>query len=102
MAKVTQPWGFIVKPFREKDLLVTLDIARYRHDYKKQLNGAAADRGTAGMEKKQRGGVTEFPAPGTTANRPDGPGLNGIIGSSPGMLSVFNLVKEVGPLDTSV
>src|SRR5690348_12340895 len=37
MAKVTQPSGFIVKPFREKDLLVTLDIARYRHDLKKKM-----------------------------------------------------------------
>jgi response regulator of citrate/malate metabolism len=30
-AKTTEPYGFIVKPFREKDLLVTLEIARYRH-----------------------------------------------------------------------
>ena len=29
-AKATQPYGFLVKPFREKDILVTLDIARYR------------------------------------------------------------------------
>jgi len=29
-AKQTQPYGFIVKPYREKDLLVTLEIARYR------------------------------------------------------------------------
>src|SRR5258706_10198111 len=31
-AKKTQPYGFIVKPFREKDLLVTLEIAQYRHE----------------------------------------------------------------------
>ncbi|RYJ44239.1 Fis family sigma-54 specific transcriptional regulator [Flavobacterium beibuense] len=31
-AKATQPYGFIVKPFREKDLLVTLEIALYRHE----------------------------------------------------------------------
>ncbi len=31
-AKKTEPYGFIVKPFREKDLLVTLEIARYRHE----------------------------------------------------------------------
>ena len=31
-AKATQPYGFIVKPFREQDLLVTLEIARYRHE----------------------------------------------------------------------
>ncbi|WP_442591548.1 sigma 54-interacting transcriptional regulator [Pedobacter sp. AW31-3R] len=29
-AKATDPYGFLVKPFREKDLLVTLDIASYR------------------------------------------------------------------------
>ena len=32
-AKVTRPYGFLVKPFREKDLLVTLDIARYRQQF---------------------------------------------------------------------
>lgn len=32
-AKATQPYGFLVKPFREKDVLVTLDIARYRHEH---------------------------------------------------------------------
>jgi DNA-binding NtrC family response regulator len=32
-AKTTQPYGFLVKPFREKDLLVTLEIAWYRHEH---------------------------------------------------------------------
>ncbi|MBE9463270.1 sigma 54-interacting transcriptional regulator [Dyadobacter subterraneus] len=32
-AKATDPYGFIVKPFREKDLLVTIDIALYRHKH---------------------------------------------------------------------
>lgn len=32
-AKTTEPYGFLVKPFREKDLLVTLDIAWYRHTH---------------------------------------------------------------------
>ncbi|WP_431211019.1 sigma-54 dependent transcriptional regulator [Puia sp. P3] len=77
MAKVTQPSGFIVKPFRERDLLVTLDIARYRHDLKKQMKGA-------------------------DAVREDGKVREGIIGNSPEMLRVFELVKEVGPMDTSV
>ena len=31
MAKSTQPYGFLVKPFREKELLITLDVAFYRH-----------------------------------------------------------------------
>ncbi len=32
-AKITQPYGFIVKPFREQDVLTTLEIAFYRHEY---------------------------------------------------------------------
>lgn len=32
-AKQTQPYGFLVKPFREKDLLVALEIARYRRTH---------------------------------------------------------------------
>ncbi|WP_317198196.1 sigma 54-interacting transcriptional regulator [Hymenobacter terricola] len=30
-AKVTQPYGFLNKPFRDNDVLTTLEIARYRH-----------------------------------------------------------------------
>ncbi|PSL43012.1 response regulator receiver domain-containing protein [Chitinophaga niastensis] len=33
MAKATEPYGFLVKPIRPKDLLVTLDIACYRHEH---------------------------------------------------------------------
>ncbi|KIC92619.1 sigma 54-interacting response regulator [Flavihumibacter solisilvae] len=32
-AKKTHPYGFLVKPFREKDVLVALDIAQYHHDH---------------------------------------------------------------------
>jgi hydrogenase-4 transcriptional activator len=31
-ANATQPYGFLVKPFRETDVLVALDIARYRYE----------------------------------------------------------------------
>jgi DNA-binding NtrC family response regulator len=37
-AKATEPYGFLVKPFREKDLLVMLDIALYRHEQSKKFN----------------------------------------------------------------
>ncbi|MDJ1480937.1 sigma 54-interacting transcriptional regulator [Cytophagaceae bacterium YF14B1] len=30
-AKATHPYGFLVKPFREKDVLITLQMALYRH-----------------------------------------------------------------------
>ena len=32
LAKKTEPCGFLVKPFREKDLLIAIEIAQYRHD----------------------------------------------------------------------
>lgn len=32
-AKATEPYGFLVKPFREQDLLITLDIAWYLHTH---------------------------------------------------------------------
>jgi DNA-binding NtrC family response regulator len=35
-AKATQPYGFLVKPFREKDLLVMLEIAQYRHEHSRE------------------------------------------------------------------
>ncbi|QEM11732.1 sigma-54 dependent transcriptional regulator [Mucilaginibacter rubeus] len=31
-AKATQPYGFLVKPFRERDLLMMLEIARSKHE----------------------------------------------------------------------
>ena len=34
-AKITEPYGFLVKPFREKDVLVMIDIALY-HDKQKK------------------------------------------------------------------
>jgi len=37
-AKTTQPYGFLVKPFREKDLLVTMKIAHYLHEHSTEAN----------------------------------------------------------------
>ncbi|MXV51953.1 response regulator [Pedobacter sp. HMF7647] len=47
-AKVTNPYGFVIKPFREKDVLIALDIAFYRHE-KHMENGL---RQSAVMQKK--------------------------------------------------
>jgi DNA-binding NtrC family response regulator len=35
-AKATRPYGFLVKPFREKDVLVALDVAWYLHQQSQQ------------------------------------------------------------------
>ncbi len=32
-AKLTHPYGFLVKPFREKDLLITIEIAEYHQEH---------------------------------------------------------------------
>jgi DNA-binding NtrC family response regulator len=58
-AKVTHPYGFVIKPFREKDVLIALDIAIYRHE--NQLE--SSERQTAVIQKK----VTEIL--GTKASR---------------------------------
>lgn len=36
-AKATRPYGFLIKPYREKDLLVALEIASYRHQHACEL-----------------------------------------------------------------
>jgi len=44
-AKVTRPHGFLVKPFREKDLFIMLDIARYKlHTNNLERNSTASIR----------------------------------------------------------
>lgn len=36
-AKATQPYGFLVKPYRDKDILVALEIAGYRYKSQREL-----------------------------------------------------------------
>jgi len=36
-AKETMPYGFIIKPYREKDVLLSIDIARYRKEHQRLL-----------------------------------------------------------------
>ncbi|WDF75747.1 sigma 54-interacting response regulator [Mucilaginibacter sp. KACC 22773] len=47
-AKITNPYGFVIKPFREKDVLIALDIAMYR--YENQLENGL--RQIAVLQKK--------------------------------------------------
>ncbi|AWH85671.1 sigma-54-dependent Fis family transcriptional regulator [Flavobacterium album] len=74
--KKTQPYGFMVKPFREKDLLVMLDIARYRY--------ALENRGMAN--------------PATSAKA----AFTGIVGNSPLLEAVLSKINIVAPTETSV
>lgn len=80
LAKLTEPYGFLVKPFREKDMLIAIDIADYLHGQKQKIRERETVLATA-----------EEPTP-----------FPGIIGNSAELLKVFHLVKVVAPTDTSV
>jgi len=80
-AKATNPNGFLVKPFREKDVLVTLDVAWYLHQEKlKRLNDP--------------GKVVHSTLIPETFNR--------IIGKSKALTDILDSIRHVGPTDTSV
>jgi DNA-binding NtrC family response regulator len=83
-AKVTRPYGFLVKPFREKDILVTLNIAWYLHEQYKASKLIQED-------------VT-----GKNVKVSDSPEFKDIIGNSSSLRSVLNMVLLVAPSNTSV
>lgn len=74
--KETQPYGFMVKPFRERDMIVMLDIAKYRYDMER------------GRELCVDTGNNEV--------------IEGIIGKSKGLQDVVEKIKVVAPTETSV
>lgn len=78
-AKATQPYGFLVKPFRERDLFVMLDIAAYRYD---------VEMGTIKTREEQSAGVPVIDT--------------GIIGNSAAISSALEKVKAVAATNTSV
>lgn len=36
-AKITEPYGYLVKPFKERDLRISIDMALYKHKMEKRL-----------------------------------------------------------------
>lgn len=73
--KETQPYGFMVKPFRERDLIVMLDIAKYRFGIEK------------GNDLVKKSGHKT---------------IEGIIGNSSALQDVVEKIRVVAPTDTSV
>lgn len=100
-AKVTQPYGFIVKPFREKDLLVTLDIARYRYEHHRVLKVKPGVT-TSSDDMRLPALPVEEVMEELKSELPPLPNFEGIIGNSAAMHRVFELMQQVAPLDTSV
>ena len=97
-AKTTNPYGFIVKPFRERDLLVTIDIARYRHENNKKMT--AVDLPLPAGQSKQLSQSTGTDR--SISKTPQQSGCKNIVGRSAPMLHVFNLIQQVAPFDSSV
>ena len=82
-AKPTKPYGFMVKPFRAKDVLIMLDVALYLH--KNRIPERSA---TVPAEKS---------APVVLPHE-----FDHLIGRSPRFLATLEQAKMVGPTDTSV
>lgn len=80
-AKATKPYGFLVKPFREKDVLVMLDVAWYLHEQRK---------------------VKRFAARKLAQNRGWSPENSGIIGESDKIKQIIHEIQLVGNSGTSV
>ncbi len=82
-AKATYPYGFLIKPFRERDVLVMLEIAEYLHENS--------------LESVQRK-TTSQPVLLPNENNP----FTDIIGKSQKMQDIFQLLLLVALTDTSV
>ncbi|WP_431210211.1 sigma-54-dependent transcriptional regulator [Puia sp. P3] len=82
-AKPTKPYGFMVKPFRAKDVLIMLDVALYLHKNRIQERSSAVS--------------PEKPAPVSLPHE-----FDHLIGKSPGFLETLQQARMVGPTDTSV
>jgi two-component system response regulator HydG len=93
-AKATQPYGFLVKPFRDKDVLVTLDIAHYLHEHSLE----ARLRREAFLKKKATSPAISGPPDDTC----DIARTSGLIGESPAFKQSIYLAQTVAVTDTSV
>jgi two-component system, NtrC family, response regulator HydG len=78
-AKETEPYGFLVKPLRKKDVLIMVEVALYLHQHRGLIPAAPIDN---------------VPAPDSV--------LYSIIGESPAIKAVLNNVRIVAPSELSV
>jgi len=86
-AKATGPYGFLIKPFRKKDIIVAIEIARYHH---------IARVGSTNTPKYGPSRVKSSIGQDTMYNLP------GIVGTSKGLIDVVNNLLVVAGTDTSV
>jgi DNA-binding NtrC family response regulator len=82
-AKPTKPYGFMVKPFRAKDVLIMLDVALYLH-------------------KNRMAETTVTPASNKLLPVAFPPEFSYLVGRSPKFLETLDRARMVGQTDTSV
>ena len=82
-AKPTKPYGFMVKPFRAKDVLIMLDVALYLH-------------------KNRQAEKINIPSSQKTAPIALPSEFSNLIGKSSKFIETLERAKMVGPTDTSV
>lgn len=82
-AKPTKPYGFMVKPFRAKDVLIMLDVALYLH--KNRLPESSK------TSSSLKAALVSLP-----------PEFSNLVGQSEKFLETLERAKMVGPTDTSV
>jgi DNA-binding NtrC family response regulator len=92
-ARKTRPLGFLVKPFREQDVLVTLEVAKYRHEHDLEMQLKS--------ETVLKDQLTKiFAAPENNVG--DDFAAFGMLGQAPGFQKVKEQVITVAPFDVSV
>jgi DNA-binding NtrC family response regulator len=101
VAKRTQPYGFVVKPIREKDLLIALDIAHYRWEQKSQLKLQSTKTSIGKKINHHPEKNYLFEARKKTLAQ-KGKVFEGIVGTTPRMQQIFDSIEQVAPFDTSV
>jgi two-component system, NtrC family, response regulator HydG len=87
-AKITRPFGFIVKPFRQKDVLASLEIGRYWHQYSIE-NLIAGEKGMVAGHGPASQASVAIRSPR-------------LIGQSPAFRELLQHVEQVAPFDISV
>jgi AmiR/NasT family two-component response regulator len=58
-AKLTEPFGYILKPFEDSDLIVTLETAVYRHGIEKRLRETEAEIRERGEQQAAANRLTQ-------------------------------------------
>src|SRR5450432_2978176 len=100
-AKRTQPYGFVVKPIRKKDLLLALEIAHDRWEQKSQLKFQPT-KVSIGKKVNRHPDKRWFFDSNDKTLVQESKAFKGIVGKTARMQKIFDSIGMVAPFDTSV